>query len=144
MYLNRIEIIGFVGRDAETRYLNNGKPVTSFSVATNKRFKDAKGNQQNTTQWHHCVVYGPLTDFAGKLKSGAHVRVEGEHRTREYEREVAVGKETTIKIPALAVELVARSISKLDRAKAAAAADAVPEADPVAPEGHLEDETVPF
>ena len=114
MYLNRISLIAFTGSDAEARYTQSGKPVTNFSLATNKRWKDAAGKYQSSTQWHRCVVYGALAEYASKLEKGAHLMVEGELHTREYERDFPNGKKT-IKVPATAVEIVVRSVIKLDR-----------------------------
>ena len=114
MYLNRITLIGFTGSDAEVRHTQAGKPVTNFSLATNRRWKDANGKYQSNTQWHRCVVYGPLAEYAAKLGKGSHLMVEGELRTREYDREVANGKKT-LKVPMAVAEVIVRSVIKLDR-----------------------------
>ena len=128
MFLNRISLIGFTGREAEVRSTQNGKSVTTFSLATSKRFKDKAGNYQTETQWHRCVVYGSLGNITAKLEKGAHVMVEGELRTREYERDIQVGKKT-VKAPAMAIEVIVRSLVKLDRpAKSAELPDAEEEA----------------
>ena len=132
MYLNRISLIGFTGSDAEARYTQAGKPVTNFSLATNKRWKEANGKYQSSTQWHRCVVYGALAEYAAKLGKGSHLMVEGELRTREYEREVPNGKKT-LKVPATVAEILVRSVIKLDRS-AKPGDGQVPEADETADE----------
>src|SRR5581483_1780194 len=86
MNINRVTLAGFTGKLPETRSLAAGKHLTKLSVATTKRFKDAKQNWQEKTQWHDCVAYGPTADYAAKIATGAHVFLEGHLVYREYER----------------------------------------------------------
>lgn len=84
MYLNRVELIGFTGSDAETKTTPNGKAVTTFSIATKTSFiKD--GARQSRTEWHRVQAWGKLGEYAAAFKKGAHICVEGELRSREYE-----------------------------------------------------------
>jgi single-strand DNA-binding protein len=86
MNINRITIIGFTGKDARHSSTQNGKSVTKLSVATTKRYRDAEGKWQEKTQWHTCVAYGPVAEYAAKIQSRTLVFLEGEVSYREYER----------------------------------------------------------
>ena len=86
MTLNRLTIIGFVRADAEEKTNSKGSPYTVFSVATKTSWKNADGAWESRTEWHRCVANGKITGFAATLKKGAHVQVEGELRSREYEK----------------------------------------------------------
>jgi single-strand DNA-binding protein len=86
MYLNRLTIRGFLGSDAETRYTASGKTYIALSIATKTSWKDDKGEWQSITDWHRAVVWEEsLGKYAGTLKSGDFVQVEGSLRSREYE-----------------------------------------------------------
>ena len=91
MNLNQLSIIGFVGKNAETKYLPNGTPVTKFSVATKKSWKDENDEWKEKTQWHNVVAFGKsFAQMADRLVKGAHVFVQGELTTREYDRTIKV------------------------------------------------------
>ncbi len=119
MNLNQLTIVGFIGRDAETKYLPNGAPVVKFTVATKKSWKDDADGWKEKTQWHSVVAFGEgFAKTAGRLVKGAHVFVQGELATREYDRTIIIpkGNETVEHaIPQLVVELRADSIRILDR-----------------------------
>ena len=83
MYLNKLTLIGYLGNDAEVR-TNNNRSLTTFSLATQSSYKK-DGKYINHTEWTRCVVFGKLGEYAASLKKGAHIYVEGEKRTREYE-----------------------------------------------------------
>jgi single-strand DNA-binding protein len=90
MYQNKVTLMGFLGSDAEVRSANN-RSFTTFSLATKSSFKDKNSNQYiSHTEWHRCVVFGKLSEFAKMLTKGTHIQVEGELRTRGY-----TTKETT-------------------------------------------------
>ncbi|HEY1494959.1 MAG TPA: single-stranded DNA-binding protein [Candidatus Solibacter sp.] len=96
MYLNRITPIGFIGSDAE-RKASNATNIAIFSLATKTSRKNDAGAWESRTEWHRCVAFGKLADFAGSLIKGAHVAIEGELRCHEYQRELTVGtKKTTL------------------------------------------------
>jgi single-strand DNA-binding protein len=84
MYLNKVELIGFTGSDAETKTTPNGKAVTTFSIATKTSYKKG-GERQERTEWHRIQAWGKLGEYAAAFKKGSHVCVEGELRSREYE-----------------------------------------------------------
>lgn len=88
MNLNQLTIIGFVGKNAEAKQLPNGIPVTKFSVATKKSWKDHE-EWKEKTQWHNVVAFGAaFAQLADRLSKGAHVFVQGELSTREYDRTI--------------------------------------------------------
>jgi single-strand DNA-binding protein len=122
MNLNQLTIIGFLGKSAETKFLQNGTAVTKFSVATKKSWKDDNDEWLEKTQWHNVVAFGKgFETMTERLVKGAHVLVQGELTTREYDRLIKVpnGKkaiEHTIK--QLVVELKADTIRILDRSQA--------------------------
>jgi single-strand DNA-binding protein len=120
MNLNQLSIIGFIGKSAETKYLANGTPVTKFSVATKKSWKDEHDEWKEKTQWHNVAAFGKgFAQLADRLVKGAHVFVQGELSTREYDRtiKIPVGKGKSIEhtIQQLVVELKADTIRTLDR-----------------------------
>ena len=106
MYSNKVTLIGFLGNDAEVR-TNNDRSLTTLSLATKSSYKK-DGKYIEHTEWHRCVSFGKLADFAATLKKGAHVQVEGELRGREYEKDGVKHK---------VFECRLESILKLDRAE---------------------------
>ena len=84
--LNKIMIIGNLGRDPELRYTAGGTPVADFSVATTERWKGSDGEFQEHTEWHNVVVWRRLAEIAGEyLRKGRRVYVEGKLRTRSWD-----------------------------------------------------------
>ena len=114
MYLNRITLIGFIGSDAE-RKASNATNIAIFSLATKTSWKNDAGSWESRTEWHRCVAFGKLADFAATLSKGAHIAVEGELRSHEYQRELAVGAQKTT-ISQRVWEVRVDSVLKLDRA----------------------------
>jgi single-strand DNA-binding protein len=114
MYSNKVTLIGFLGNDAEVR-TNNDRSLTTLSLATKSSYKK-DGKYIEHTEWHRCVVFGKLGEFAATLKKGAHVQVEGELRSRKYDS-TKTNTEVTI------WEIRVNSILKLDRAQKATAED---------------------
>ena len=114
MYQNRISLVGFTGKDAETRTTTKQATFATLSLATKSSYKDKKsGEYVSHTEWHRIVVWGKLGEFAGTLKKGTHLLVEGELRSREY----ADKKNSDVKRRVW--EVRATSILKLDRAEQA-------------------------
>ncbi|MDC2964339.1 single-stranded DNA-binding protein [Gammaproteobacteria bacterium] len=87
--INKVILVGNLGRDPETRYLPSGGAVTNVSLATSRSWKDRdSGEQKEKTEWHRIVFFNRLAEIAGEyLKRGSKVYVEGELRTREWEKE---------------------------------------------------------
>lgn len=88
MYLNKAFLIGNLTRDPETKSLPSGITVTSFSLATNRVYKDKNGSRQEQTDYHNVVTFGRQAETAGQyLKKGAMVMIEGRIQTRSWEKD---------------------------------------------------------
>lgn len=85
--LNRVELIGNLGKDPEMRYMANGEAVCNFSIATSESWKDkATGEKKEKTEWHTIVIYRKLAEIAGEyLKKGSKVFVAGKLQTRKWQ-----------------------------------------------------------
>jgi single-strand DNA-binding protein len=84
--LNKVMIIGHLGRDPEMRYTSSGKPVTTFSVATNRTWSSASGERHEETEWFTVVAWGNLAEICKQhLSKSAHVYIEGRLQTRRWE-----------------------------------------------------------
>jgi single-strand DNA-binding protein len=84
--VNKVILVGHLGRDPELRYTPNNVPVAKFSVATNSRFKDNEGNWQDRTEWHNVVCWQRLAEIANEyLKKGNQVYIEGRLQTRSWD-----------------------------------------------------------
>ena len=94
--LNRVQLIGNVGKDAELRQTASGTAVANFSVATNESWKDKEGVLQEKTEWHNVVAWARLAEICGEyVKKGGKVYVEGRLTTRSYEDKEGVKKYAT-------------------------------------------------
>jgi len=83
--LNKVQIIGNLGRDPEVRYLPNGDPVANVTIATSSRYKNKAGEMVEEVEWHRVTFFGRLAEIAGEyLKKGRPVYVEGRIKTRKY------------------------------------------------------------
>ncbi len=82
--LNKIMLIGNLGRDAETRFTTNNLSVTNFSIATTNSYKDKDGNWQNETTWHNVTGFNLSDFFKDNLKKGKKFYIEGRISKREY------------------------------------------------------------
>ncbi|MDR0559609.1 MAG: single-stranded DNA-binding protein [Prevotellaceae bacterium] len=86
MSYNKVILIGNVGRDPEIRYLDNGAPLVTLSVATTERIKDHNGAIRENTEWHNVVFWRNLAETVDKyVKKGSQIFIEGKLRTRMYE-----------------------------------------------------------
>jgi single-strand DNA-binding protein len=84
--LNKVILIGNLGKDPEVSYLGSGVPVAKFSVATSERWKDQEGNFQERTEWHNIVAWRRLAEICGQyLKKGSKVYLEGKLQTRSWD-----------------------------------------------------------
>ena len=87
--INKVILIGNLGRDPETRYAQGGSAVTNFSVATSESWRDRNTNeQQERTEWHNVVCFARLAEIAGEyLRKGSKVYIEGSLRTSSWEQD---------------------------------------------------------
>ena len=112
--MNKVTLIGFLGGAPEVR-TNDNRSFTTLSLATKSSYKK-DGKYISHTEWHRCVVFGKLSEFAKTLTKGAHILVEGELRSREYDSKKT---DTTQRV----WEIRVASILKLDRAEKAGPED---------------------
>lgn len=149
--VNKVILIGRLGKDPELKYTPSGTPVAKFTLATDEVFKDRSGEQQRRTEWHNIVAWNKLAEICGEyLTKGKQVYIEGSIRSRQWEDQA--GNKRT------AYDIVARQMTMLgsradsERAAAAAAssgterpaAPAAAAADDAPPEPEITDEDIPF
>lgn len=105
--INKVILIGNLGRDPETRYTQGGAPVSNFSVATSESWRDKQsGETQERTEWHNVVCFARLAEIAGEyLKKGSKVYIEGSLRTSSWEQDGQKKYKT---------EVMARELQMLD------------------------------
>lgn len=86
MSVNKVILVGNLGKDPEVRYTASGTAVANFSLATTERYKDRDGNNQEKTEWHNIVAWRQLAEICGKyLSKGRQVYIEGKIQTRSYD-----------------------------------------------------------
>ena len=94
--VNKVVLVGHLGGDPETRYTPSGAAVANFNMATNESWRDAKGELQDKTEWHRCVMFGKSAELASELlKKGQLVYLEGKLQTRNWEDKDGVKRYTT-------------------------------------------------
>jgi single-strand DNA-binding protein len=105
--VNKVILVGNLGKDPETRYMPNGKAVTNFSIATSESWTDkSSGDKQERTEWHNIVMFEKLAEIAAEyLRKGSQVYVEGSLRTRKWQDKEGKDRYTT--------EIVARDMQML-------------------------------
>jgi len=136
--VNKVILVGNLGRDPDIRYTPGGQAVANFTMATTERWNDASGEKKERTEWHRIVVWGKQAEIVGEyLKKGRQVYVEGSLQTREWtDREG--NKRYTTEVRAQRVQMLGGRPE--DRQPvAASSADAVAE-----PEAPFEGDDIPF
>ncbi|MEE8556428.1 MAG: single-stranded DNA-binding protein [Myxococcota bacterium] len=94
--LNKVILIGNLGRDPELRYTANGQPVANFTLATTESWTNKSGEREQRTEWHRIVTWGRLAEICGEhLNKGKQVYVEGRLQTREWEDREGNKRKTT-------------------------------------------------
>jgi single-strand DNA-binding protein len=158
--VNKVILIGRLGKDPEVKYTPSGTPVAKFSIATDEVFKDRNGEQQRRTEWHNIVAWSKLAEICGEyLTKGKQVYIEGSIRSRQWEDQSGAKR--------TAYDIIARSMtmlgSRADTERAAAGAGASggtytrppaapsggepaegPPADMPPSSGEITDEDIPF
>jgi single-strand DNA-binding protein len=136
--VNKVILLGNLGRDPEVRFTQGGTPVANFTMATTDRWSDPSGEKKEKTEWHRIVVWGKQAEIAGEyLKKGRPVFVEGSLQTREWtDREG--NKRYTTEVRAQRLQLLGRPD---DRGVSAGAAPAEELAEPTA---GFADDDIPF
>ncbi len=101
MSVNKVILVGRLGRDPETRYTGAGQAVCNFSLATDETYKDRNGERQKRTEWHKIVVWGKQAEIAQQyLKKGSLVFVEGRIQSRQWDDKKDGTKRTSFEIVA--------------------------------------------
>ncbi len=145
--LNKIMLIGNLGRDPEIRYTQDGTPVANFSMATTDSYTDRGGIRQERTEWHNIVAWNRLAELAKRyLSKGRQVYVEGRLRTREWTDRDGNKRRTTEVVALQMVLLGSRGESGTEAASfpSAAPAPAYSESEPAIEEGGITDDDLPF
>lgn len=94
--VNKVILVGNLGRDPEMRFMPNGEAVCNFSIATTDSWKDKSGQKQERTEWHNIVIYRKLAEIAGEyLKKGRPVYIEGRLQTRKWQTKEGQDRYTT-------------------------------------------------
>ncbi|CEN56771.1 single-stranded DNA-binding protein [Candidatus Methylopumilus turicensis] len=94
--VNKVILVGNLGRDPEMRFMPNGEAVCNFSIATTDSWKDKSGQKQERTEWHNIVIYRKLAEIAGEyLKKGRPVYIEGRLQTRKWQTKEGQDRLTT-------------------------------------------------
>ena len=134
--LNKVILIGRLGRDPELRFRPNGEAVCNFSVATSESWKDKNGQRQESTEWHNVTMYRKLAEIAGKyLTKGSQVYLEGKIQSRKYQ-----GKDG---IERTAYDIIANEMKMLGGNSQATQEQPKREQAPTAPVENITDD-VPF
>jgi single-strand DNA-binding protein len=107
--VNRVILVGRLGKDPEIRSLPSGTSVTKFSIATDEKFTDKSGQKQERTEWHNIVAWGKLAEICGQyLRKGKLVYIDGSIRTDSWD-----DKETGVK--KYRTEIIAKDMQMLDK-----------------------------
>lgn len=86
--VNKVILIGRVGKDPEIRHTESGNAVANFSIATSEKWKDKQGNQQEEVEWHNIVIWGKLAEIVEKyVVKGELLYMEGKNKTRSWEKD---------------------------------------------------------
>lgn len=94
--VNKVILVGNLGRDPEIRYMPSGDAIANFSIATTDTWKDKNGDKQERTEWHRVAMFGKLAGIAGEyLKKGSQVYIEGRLQTRKWQDKEGVDRYTT-------------------------------------------------
>lgn len=116
--VNKVILVGNLGKDPETRYMPNGDQVTNITVATSETWKDkSSGEQKEATEWHRVVFFRRLAEIAGQyLKKGSQVYIEGSLKTRKWQGQDGQDRYTT--------EIVANEMKMLGKREGGQSSDA--------------------
>lgn len=94
--VNKVILIGHLGRDPEIKYMPSGDAVANFSIATTETWKDKNGEKQEKTEWHRICLFGKTAELAGEyLRKGMPVYIEGRLQTREWQDKEGAKRQTT-------------------------------------------------
>ncbi len=136
--VNKVILIGNLGRDPEVRFTQGGTPVANFTMATTERWNDPSGEKKEKTEWHKVVVWGKQAEIAGEyLKKGRPVYIEGSLQTREWTDRDG-NKRYTTEVKAYNMQFLGRPDDR------GASAGAAPAEDMGEPAGGFAEDDIPF
>jgi single-strand DNA-binding protein len=137
--VNKVILIGNLGRDPEVRFTQGGTPVANFTMATTDRWNDPSGEKKEKTEWHRIVVWGKTAEIAGEyLRKGRPVYIEGSLQTREWVDRDG-NKRYTTEVRAQRLQLLGRAEDRGAPSPAGNAPDEVGE-----PAGGFAEDDIPF
>jgi single-strand DNA-binding protein len=148
--VNKVILIGNLGKDPEVKYTPQGTPVAKLTLATNERYKDKNGEWQDRTEWHNVVLWQRLAEIAGEyLKKGGKVYIEGRLQTRSWDDKQTNQKRYMTEVVASDLVLLGGRGEGGDFARGAAAGgnsfdQRTPEAEPAPAATPISDEDIPF
>ena len=136
--INKVILVGRLGRDPEVRYTPNGVPVASFSIATSEEWKDKEtGEKRERTEWHRIEAWRRLAEICGEyLNKGKQVYIEGKLQTDAWEDRDGNKRYTT--------KIVAQNMQMLDSAGKGGTAESVDERHPVEEPVNIPEDDIPF
>lgn len=137
--INKVILIGNLGKDPETRYMPSGSAATNFSVATSESWTDKQsGQKQERTEWHNVAIFGKLAEIAAMyLKKGSQVYIEGSLRTRKWTDKQGIERYST--------ETIANQMQMLGgKGEAPAPTRSVPKETPASEQPDQFDDDIPF
>ena len=150
--INKVMLIGNLGKDPEIRYMPSGDAIANLTLATTENWKDKAGEKQEKTEWHRISMFGRLAEIAGEyLKKGSSVYIEGKLQTRKWQDKEGNDRYTT-EIVANEMKMLGSRPSggdtSMDKPASSSAKSARPAASPAAPSGNsgfddMEDD-IPF
>ena len=146
MYLNKIILIGNLTRDPELRALPNGNKVCSFSIATNRVWKDKNGARQEAADYHNVVVFGRQAETVAQyMKKGSSILVEGRMQTRSWEDKTSGEKKYRTEVVADRTQFGPKSGGSVGASKAEGQNSKAEEVDTIEyPEEDINPEDIPF
>lgn len=143
--LNKVMLIGNLGKDPEVRYTTDGSPVASFSLATSENWTDKNGTRQERTEWHNIVAWSKLAELSKRyLSKGRQVYIEGRIRTREWNDKDGNKRRTTEIIATQMVLLGSRPQGMEANALPPSPVQQVPETNQAFGDAAITDDDIPF
>ena len=143
--VNKVILVGRLGKDPEVKYTPSGASVAKFTMATDEVFKDRSGEQQRRTEWHTIVAWNKLAEICGQyLTKGKQVYIEGSIRSRQWEDQSG-GKRTAYEIVAREMKMLGSKADSERSIPAREPAPAEPESSPEPPSTtEISDDDIPF
>ncbi len=142
--LNKVTLIGNLGRDPELRYTANGRPVANFTLATNESWTNREGEREERTEWHRIVAWGKLAEICAEhLSKGKQVYIEGRIQTRDWEDREG-NKRRTTEVVADTIQFVGPRPSGGDAGSGDSFQDPSSGDEPQGPVGKGPDDEIPF